>query len=101
MADPVETPAAPAGSPGAAGAAREEAARQLVGLAGMVAAVLVAVAAEKYATDPDAWRTAKMRAARVVERVTSHVGWQAERFAVACWRGHWKARDAYRAGCAG
>jgi hypothetical protein len=60
-------PAAPAGSPGAAGAIREEAARQLVALVGGAALVLVAVAVEKWATQPDAWRTTKMRAARAAE----------------------------------
>lgn len=63
-------PVAMAG-PGAA--ARDEAARQLVALAGGVVFVVVAVAVERAATDPDAFRTARMRAARAVERAAMAV----------------------------
>ena len=67
MSEETGTPAAPAGSPGAAGAAREEAARQIVALAGGIAFVLAAIVVERWASSPDAWRTAKMRAARAAE----------------------------------
>lgn len=94
MAEVTETPAAPAGSPGAAGAAREEAARQVVALVGMAAAVLVAVVVEKWATDPDAYRTAQMRGALAVEHAAMQVARAAAGLAT-------RAREVYRAGCAG
>jgi hypothetical protein len=92
MAETAETPAAPAGSPGAAGAAREEVARQVVALVGGVAFVLAAVAAERYATDPDAFRTARMRAAQVVERAAMRCARAAAGLAA-------RADQVYRDGC--
>jgi hypothetical protein len=55
-------------NPGAGAAAREEAARQGAWLAVMLVAVPVLVWLERKASDPDAWRTAKMRAAKGAER---------------------------------
>lgn len=89
-----ETPAAPAGSPGAAGAAKEEAARQLVALAGGVAFVAAAVVVERMMSDPDFARTVRMRAARWVERYAMDAARLAADLSAAATR-------AYRADCAG
>lgn len=48
--------------------AREEAAAQMVWLAAMVVAIPVLAWIERKAHDPDAFRLAKMRAAKAVER---------------------------------
>lgn len=65
--------------PGPAGAAAEEAARQGVWLAAMVIALPVLAWAERKASDPDALRSLKMRAAKGAERfcARSAAGWWA------------------------
>jgi hypothetical protein len=55
-------------NPGAGAAAREEAARQGAWLAVMLVAVPLLIWVERKASDPDAWRTVKMRAAKTAER---------------------------------
>jgi len=59
----------------------------------MVAAVLAAIAVEKIATDPDAWRTAKMRAALVVESAAMKTAARSAKLADA-------AARVYQSGCA-
>lgn len=93
MEGTTETPAAPAGSPGAAGAAREEAARQVIALVGGVVFVVAAVLVERYAGNPDAFRAAKMRAALAVERAAMRAAKAAADIAA-------RAAQVYRAGSA-
>jgi hypothetical protein len=59
----------------------------------MVAAVLAAVVVEKWATDPDSWRTFKMRAARVAEAAAMRAARGAADLAAA-------AHEVYRGECA-
>jgi hypothetical protein len=66
----------------------------LVALAGGVAFVLAAVAVERYATNPEAFRSAKMRAAQVVERSAMRCARAAADLAA-------RAELVYREGCAG
>ena len=70
--------------------AREELAGQAVWLLAMVVAIPVLAWVERKATDPDAARAMKMRAAKFLERVaaTSAANW---------WRVAEKARLAYEA----
>jgi hypothetical protein len=78
---------------GAAAAAREEAARQTVWLAIMLAAIPLLAWAERKFTNPDALKTMRMQAAR-----------EAERFCAAAAADWWKlaerARKAYERECA-
>lgn len=64
-------------SDGAAGAAREEAARTGTYLAMMALAIPVLVWLERVSSSPDAWRMVKMRAALEAERfcMRSAMGW--------------------------
>ena len=61
----------------AAGAAREEAARTATYVAVMAVAIPVLVWVERASTNPDTWRTAKMRAALEAEKfcMASAMGW--------------------------
>lgn len=74
----------------AAGAAREEAARQGVWLAAMMIALPLLAWLERKSTDPDVMRRWKMRAAREAERfcAASAAGW---------WRLAERARLVYEA----
>lgn len=60
---------------GAADAAREEAARQVVWLAAMLLAIPLLAWLERKATDPDAMRRAKMWAAKEAERFCATSAW--------------------------
>lgn len=64
-------------SDGAAGAAREEAARTGVYLAMMMAAIPVLIWIERVSSSPDAWRLVKMRGALAAEKfcMDSAKGW--------------------------
>ena len=66
---------------GAAGAARSEAARQVVGLIGMALTVLAAAWIERRSADPDAWRTMRMRAALAGERAAMRAAMKCARLA--------------------
>ena len=72
----------------AAEAAKVEAASQAVKLAFGVAGVLLMIAAQRAAGDPDFYRSLRMRAARRAERLLSQV-------AARCWQGAERARLAY------
>jgi len=82
-------------SPG--GAAREEAARQLVALAVTVMTVPLLVWLERAASDPDMARTMRMRAARVAERVAARAAAAATLAAGKLWEAAERARVAYEA----
>ena len=77
-------------APDPAGRAREEAAGQAVWIAAMAIAIPLLAWLERKASDPDAWRQVKMRAAKCVERFAaqSAAGW---------WRLAERARRAYEA----
>lgn len=77
-------------APDPAGRAKEEAAGQAVWLAAMVIAIPLLAWLERKATQPDAWRQLKMRAAKGVERfaATTAAEW---------WKLAERARRAYEA----
>lgn len=68
----------------AAGAAREEAARQGVWIVAMLVAIPLLAWAERKATHPDTAREWKMRAARAGERAAAHAAAHAWRAAEWC-----------------
>lgn len=74
--------------PGAAEAAQSEAARQLVVLAFSVISVLLAVAAQRAAADPDFYRTIRMRVSKGAERFLAMT-------AARAWRAAERARRVY------
>lgn len=68
--------------------ARDEAARQAVMLAFSVVSVLLAVAAQRAAHDPDFYRTIRMRLTKGAERFLAMT-------AARAWRAAERARQAY------
>jgi hypothetical protein len=68
--------------------AANEAARQAVILVFSIAGILVMVAAQRAAADPDFYRGLRMRAAKTAERVSA-------RLAAWAWRRAERARRAY------
>ncbi len=68
--------------------AANEAARQAVMLAFSIAGVLLMIAAQRAASDPDFYRGLRMRAAKCAERA-------AARMAAVAWRAAERARKAY------
>jgi hypothetical protein len=62
----MDTPASPAGS-----TAREETTRQAIILVFSIAGVLLMIAAQRAAADPDFYRSLRMRAAKSLERAAA------------------------------
>lgn len=95
MSDSTDTAAEapPAGAP-PRNPARDEAARQVIALAGGLVFMVAAVLVERAASDPDFARTLRMRAALAAEAAAMRVARTAARIADL-------AHGAYRAECAG
>lgn len=74
--------------PTTADSARDEAARQAVILAFSVVGVLIMVAAQRAAGDPDFYRTIRMKASKAAERL-------AAKAAARAWAAAERARRAY------
>jgi len=69
MSEQAEQTAPAPAAPGTGATVKDEAARQLVALAGGLVFIAAAVVVERAASDPDFARSLRMRAARAVEQL--------------------------------